>query len=171
MAPIIAKTMGAGDVVGAIGTVLEFLRSYNAGNGYVELMRWNPDYQDDDDKHESCFDNSACHDCVVCSDSDCPYRDGAENRCWENHDRQECIDCGDCGYRDTAIQQCREEHEAEPWVCTDCVSSCSFAGDLSECHDSHDGDRCGDCPQTTCRHHPHDDKESDDVPEVEAPAA
>ncbi len=171
MAPIIAKTMGAGDVVGAIGTVLEFLRSYNHGNGYVDLMRWNPDWQDDDDKHEACFDNSSSHDCVVCSDSDCPYRDGCEHRCWENHERQDCIDCGDCGYRDTAIQQCREEHENEPWVCTECSSSCSYAGDLSECHDAHDGDRCGDCPQTTCRHHPHDDKENEDAPEAEAPAA
>ncbi len=169
MAPIIAKTMGAGDVVGAIGTVLEFLRSYNHGNGYVDLMRWNPDWQDDDDKHESCFDNSSSHDCVVCSDSDCPYRDGAENRCWENHDRQECIDCGDCGYRDTAIQQCREEHEGTPWTCTECTSSCSFAGDLSECHDSHGGDRCGDCPLTECHHHPQEAKDDDDVPEAEGP--
>jgi hypothetical protein len=171
MAPIIAKTMGAGDVVGAIGTVLEFLRSYNHGNGYVDLMRWNPDYEDDDDKHESCFDNSSCHDCVVCSDSDCPYRDGCEHRCWENHDRQDCIDCGDCGYRDTAIQQCREEHEDTPWACTECSSSCSYAGDISECHDSHNGGRCGDCPLTDCVRHPRDDKENDDATEAEAPAA
>jgi len=111
MAPVIAKTLGCGDVVGAISAVLEFLRAYNHGNGYVDLMRWNPDYEDEDDRFESCYENSACHDCVVCGDSDCQYRDGAESRCYENHDTSDCISCGDCSYRDTAIRNCRDEHE------------------------------------------------------------
>lgn len=167
MAPVIAKTLGVGDVVGAIGTVLEFLRSYNHGNGYVDLMRWNPDWEDEDDRFESCYENSSSHECVVCSDSDCPYRDGAEHRCWENHDQGDCIDCGDCSYRDTAVQNCHEEHE--PWECTECSRSCPWAGDLRECRDSHGGDRCGDCPVDSCQFHP--DKENDDEPEAETRAA
>jgi hypothetical protein len=152
IAPVIAKTLGMGDVVGAIGTVLEFLRAYNDGNGYVDLRRWNPDWEDDDDRFESCFENSSCHDCVVCGDEGCQYRDGAESRCWENHEIEECIECGDCSYRDRAIENCRRDHE--PWECTTCPRSCTWAGDLRECHDSHDGGRCPDCPEDTCNYNP-----------------
>ena len=162
-APMIAKTLGVGDVVGAIGTVLEFLRAYNHGNGYVDLMRWNPDFEDEDSRFESCYDNSAAHDCVVCGDEACPYRDGAEHRCWENHDQADCIECGDCGYRDTAITNCREEHA--PWECTECSRACSYAGDTAECHEA---ERCDDCPLKDCRHHP--DKANDE-PEAEPRAA
>ena len=163
MAPVIAKTLGAGDVVGAIGTVLEFLRSYNHGNGYIDLMRWNPDYENEDSKFESCYDNSAAHDCVVCGDEGCPYRDGAEHRCWENHDQADCIECGDCGYRDTAITNCREEHQ--PWECTECSRACSYAGDVSECHTA---ERCHECPLDDCQHHP--GKENDEPGADAAPA-
>jgi hypothetical protein len=167
MAPVIAKTLGCGDVVGTIGTLLEFLRSYNHGNGYVDLMRWNPDYEDEDDRFESCYENSVCHDCVVCGDSDCQYRDGAESRCYENHDTRDCIECGDCSYRDNAIQNCREQHA--PWECTECVNSCTYAGDISECHEQ---DRCGDCPLTDCTHNPDRDKNDDNEPAADAaPAA
>jgi hypothetical protein len=166
MAPVIAKTLGAGDVVGAIGTTLEFLRSYNHGNGYVDLMRWNPDYEDEDEKYERCYENSACHDCVVCGDEACPYRDGSEHRCWENADTQQCIDCGDCSYRDTAITNCREEHE--PWECTECMRSCTWAGDTASCHEA---DRCGDCPLNACRHHPDHAKDNDDAQGAEPQAA
>jgi hypothetical protein len=166
MAPVIAKTLGCGDVVGAISAVLEFLRAYNHGNGYVDLMRWNPDYENEDDRFESCYDNSSCHDCVVCGDSDCPYRDGAEHRCWENHDQGDCIDCGDCSYRDTAITTCRGEHE--PWECTECSQACTYAGDISDCHEQ---GRCGDCPLTDCARHPDKDKENDTEPAAEPAAA
>ena len=166
MAPVIAKTLGSGDVVGAIGTVLEFLRAYNHGNGYVDLMRWNPDWEDEDEKFERCYDNSAAHDCVVCGDEACPYREGAEHRCWENSDTRDCIDCGDCSYRDTAIQNCREEHDC--WTCTECERSCPHAGDTADCHEQ---DRCGDCPLTECRHHPDPAKDNDAEPEAEAAAA
>jgi hypothetical protein len=152
MAPVIAKTLGMGDVVGAIGTVLEFLRAYNDGNGYVDLRRWNPDFEDDDDKYESCFESSSCHDCVVCSDDGCPYADGAPSRCWENHDVSDCIECGDCSYRDRAIESCREDHD--PWECTTCERSCTWAGDLLACKESHDGSRCGGCPEVTCQFNP-----------------
>ena len=165
MAPVIAKTLGAGDVVGAIATVLEFLHAYNHGNGYIDLMRWNPDYEDEDSKFESCYDNSASHDCVVCGDEACPYRDGAEHRCWENHDQADCIECGDCSYRDTAIQNCREEHE--PWECTECSRACSYAGDTAECQAA---DRCDDCPLKDCRHNPNHATENDE-PAAEPQAA
>ena len=168
MAPVIAKTLGAGDVVGAIGTVLEFLRSYNHGNGYIDLMRWNPDYEDEDSKFESCYDNSAAHDCVCCGDEACPYRDGAEHRCWENHDQADCIECGDCSYRDTAIQNCREEHSNDPWTCTECSRGCSYAGDTAECQAA---ERCDDCPLKDCRHNPNHEKENDEEPGAEPQAA
>jgi hypothetical protein len=150
MAPVIAKTLGTGDVVGAVGTILEFIRSYSHGNAYIELRRWNPDYEDDEDRFESCYDNSPCHDCVVCGDDACPYRDGSERRCWENHEPADCIACGDCGYRETAIENCRSDHSC--WECTECEQSgCPYAGDVRACHEEN---RCDECPLTDCRHHP-----------------
>lgn len=155
--PMLAKTLGTGDVVGGVQTILEFLRSYSDGNGYVDLRRWDPDYEDDDDRYQRCFDNSSCHDCVVCNDYDCPWRDGAEGRCWDYHDARDCIECGDCGYRDTAVENCRAEHDC--WECTECEQSgCPHAGDIRGCHDE---ERCGECPLTGCRHHPSRNKDND----------
>jgi len=151
MGPLIAKSMGTGNLVEAVMTIVEFLRSYNHGGGYVDLRRWDPDWEDDDDRYESCYDGSSSHDCVVCSDDGCPYRDGCEHRCWENSDTRTCIQCGDCSYRDTAIADCRSDHE--PWECTECTTSCPWAGDLIACRDSHDGERCGDCPIADCKYH------------------
>jgi len=40
-APVIAKSLGMGDVTGAVSTVLEFLRSYNPSDPYLRIERWN----------------------------------------------------------------------------------------------------------------------------------
>ena len=157
MAPVIAKALGMGDVTGAVTAILEYLRAYNPHDAYQRIERWDPDWEDEENRYDSCYDNSAAHDCVVCGDEGCPYRDGAEARCYENHEIMDCIECGDCGYRDTAIAACHEEHG--PQKCVECDQSCDWAGDEQACHDSHEGDLCGDCTIESCRFHPEEEAE------------
>jgi hypothetical protein len=152
MAPVIAKTLGKGDVVAAVSVVLEFLRSYSEGNGYVRIEKWNPDYEDEDNRYQSCWESVAPHDCVGCDDWDCPYRDGADRRCYENTETNECIECGDCSFSERAIENCRDEHDV--WECVECTRSCTWARDERKCHESHHGDVCVGCPRTQCAFNP-----------------
>ena len=160
-APIIAKALGMGDVTGAVTTVLEYLRSYNPHDAYQRIERWDPDWEDEDDRFESCYENSSSHDCVVCGDEGCPFRDGAEGRCYEYQEWSNCIECGDCGYRETAISSCHEERG--PQSCVECDQSCDWAGDVQACRDSHKGDLCGECTVESCRFHPEEVAEPEPV--------
>ncbi len=159
MAPILAQDLGSGRLVEAVTGLLEFLRSYNHGGGYIDIRRWDPDWEDDDDRYDSCYDGSSSHDCAVCSDDGCPYHDGAENRCFENSHTDTCIECGDCSFRRHAIDSCRESKD--PWECTECTTSCPWAGDVTACQDTHDGERCKECPVETCKYHRTDDKDDE----------
>ena len=150
MGSIIAKTMGSGDVVGAVTTLLEFLRSYNHGEGYVSLSSWDPDYEESTSRYDSCYEDSGRRECATCDDSDCPYRDGAEQRCVEDHDRDECIECRRCSYHQQARQNCREDHA--PRECVECDLDCIHAGEVEDCFNAHNGGSCEGCDVESCSH-------------------
>ena len=160
-APIIAKALGMGDVTGAVTTVLEYLRSYNPHDAYQRIERWDPDWEDDDDRFESCYDNASSHDCAVCSEDGCPFRDGAEARCYEHQELSDCIECGDCGYRETAMSACHEDRG--PQACMECDQGCDWAGSEQACHDSHEGELCKDCTVESCRFHLDEEAEPEPV--------
>ncbi len=166
--PLIAKALGTGDIIGALQVVLEFLRSYNAENPYLRLERWDPDWEDDDDRYQSCYDNSALHDCVTCSDDACPYRDGCERRCYENHSTEDCVSCADCSFRENAIEDCRQDRD--PWECVQCTQSCPWAGDEESCLFGHEGARCAACPVTDCHKRPKAGTDNDNEGADEEPA-
>ena len=150
MGPIIAKTMGSADVVGTITTLLEFLRSYNHGEGYIGLGMWDPDYEESTSRYDSCYEDSGPQECATCEDGDCPYRDGAEQRCADDHDREECIACRRCSNHVRARQNCREDHD--PRECVECDIDCIYAGDEDDCLSSHDGELCQGCNVESCAH-------------------
>jgi len=166
MAPVFARLLGAGDVLGAVATSLEFLRSYNHGNGYIDLRRWDPDWESDDDRFERCYEDASRHECAVCSDDGCPYRDGAERRCFDDTSFMDCIECADCRFHQDAINECRLRHEEQPWGCTDCTASCPHAGDLEACYDGHQGERCSACPNTECSKRENDNDQAADADPV-----
>jgi len=161
MAPVIAKALGMGDVTGAVTTILEFLRSYNPHDAYQRIERWDPGWEDEDDRFESCYDNSSNYDCVVCRDENCPFRDGAEARCYEHVELSDCIECGDCGYRETAMSACHEDRG--PQACVECDQGCDWAGDVQACRDSHEGNLCQECTVESCRFHPEEAAEQQPI--------
>ena len=150
MGSLIAKTMGAGDVVGTITTLLEFLRSYNHGEGYTSLSTWDPEYEESTTRYDSCYEDSGRRECATCDDGDCPYRDGAEQRCAEDHDRDECIECRRCSHHQQARQNCREDHASQE--CVTCSVDCTHAGEEVDCYDTHDGESCEVCRVEACSH-------------------
>ena len=150
-APIIAKSLGLGDVTGTLAIVLEFLRSYNPDDAYQLIEWWYPEWEDVDDRFESCYDDSSTHDCAACGEDSCPFRDGAEARCYENHDWSECIECADCTYRETAMVACHEERG--PRSCVECNLNCDWAGNEQACLDIHAGNLCKNCTIDSCRFH------------------
>ena len=169
MAPIIAKSLGLGDVTGAVTTILEFLRSYNPHDAYQRIERWDPQWEDDDDRFESCYDNSTSHECVICGDEGCPFSDGAEARCYEHQEWSDCISCGDCGYRETAMSACHEDRG--PQACVECDQSCDWAGDAQACRDSHDEDLCEEYSVESCRFHPEEEEEAESETTIAAGGA
>jgi len=157
----VAQLLGEGEHFQLVTTLLEFLRSYNPENPYLRIEKWDPDWEDDDDKYESCYDDASLSDCATCNDWDCPHRDGAENRCYEYTDVHDCIACGACDRHRAATEHCREMNEVH--VCVTCEQECTYAGDEEACYEAHAGRMCNDCPNDNCNH-----RESED--EVEAAA-
>jgi hypothetical protein len=164
--PIIAKLLGTGDMVGAVNTILEFLRSYSKGNAYLRLEKWNPDWEDDEDRFEACYEGSSSYDCVCCGDDSCPFREEAEQRCYENTETYICIACGECSMSETAIEQCRDNHSN--WECVACKRDCKYAQDEAECFESHNGEDCPGCTVNTCSHwKDFNEKEEEESCEIE----
>ena len=157
------RAMGRSNLLDVVTALIEFLRSYNPDNPYVRLECWNPDWEDDEDRFESCYEEASARECAHCNEDGCPWRDGAEERCYEDHSRTDCIECGDCGYRRQAMATCREDHEDEPWECTECMTSCTYAGDLLACFNSHRGELCADCPLTECTKRLQTDDQTDEA--------
>jgi len=147
----VAQLTGEGKLYEAVTLLLEFLRSYNPDNPYLRIEKWDPDWEDDDDRFESCYNNASLSDCATCSDWDCSYKDGAARRCLENTDTEDCIECAACDLRDDAVRGCREGNE--PFECVECGVSCPWAGNARLCRDSHDGEECPGCSNSDCEYH------------------
>jgi hypothetical protein len=147
----VAQLLGEGEHFQLVTTLLEFLRSYNPDNPYLRLERWDPDWQDDDDRFDSCYDNASLSDCATCNDDDCHHLDGAQSRCYEYSDTNDCIECAGCRRRRDAIDHCRERHESHQ--CVTCETDCTYAGDVEACFEAHAGENCTDCPNDDCIHH------------------
>jgi len=147
----VAQLRGEGKLFDCVALLLEFLRSYNPDNPYLRIERWDPDWEDDDDKFENCYAAATLSDCASCSDWDCPHRDGAGRRCYEHADVQDCVDCAECGLREDAVRSCREN--SSPQECVPCGSSCPWAGNARLCREAHDGEECAGCAHTECQHY------------------
>ena len=147
----VAQLLGEGEHFQLVTTLLEFLRSYNPDNPYLRLERWDPEWEDDDDKYESCYDDASLSDCATCNDWDCSHRDGAERRCYEHTDTDDCISCAGCDRHCDALHHCREQHSHHE--CVTCTHECNFAGDEEACYESDAGEECTECPNETCNHH------------------
>jgi len=164
----VAQLLGEGEHFQLVTTLLEFLRSYNPDNPYLRLEKWDPDWEDEDDRFESCYSNASLSDCATCSDWDCGYRDGAARRCLDNTDTEDCIECAACDLRDDAVRGCREGNE--PFECVECGVSCPWAGNTRFCREAHDGEDCAGCGNTDCEYHqPEQENENEDNSE-ELPA-
>jgi hypothetical protein len=159
--PLVADCLARQDHLGLVVGLIEFLRAYNPSSPYQDLRRWNPDWRDEE-RYESCYEDSAPSDCVDCSDDACPYHDGRYDRCWEYQDSYtDCVDCGNCGWAQEARRQCREQQT--PQECVECrMEMCSYAGDTGACFETHDGEECPDCDNNNCQHHPGDGEEENE---------
>lgn len=155
----LARLLGAGEVSQSITLLLEFLRSYNPENPFLRIERWNPDWEDEENRWESCYDQASLRDCATCDDGDCPHREDAERRCYNNTETRDCIECGDCDYAQRSIVDCRADRSARE--CVSCSADCSCAGDQDHCFESHAGDDCADCDNEDCTHHPKEDDDED----------
>jgi len=164
-----AQLMGEGKVVELVTLLLQFLRSYSADNPYLRIERWDPDWEDDDDRFESCYDSASLSDCATCNDWDCGYRDGSARRCLENTDTEDCIECAACDLREDAVRGCRESHQ--PFECVTCGTSCPWAGNARLCRDTHGGEECAGCRNTDCEYHQPEEEDQDEHEEREVPAA
>ena len=156
----LAQLLGEGEHAQAITLLLEFLRSYNPDNPYVRLERWDPDWEDEDDRWERCYDNASLSDCATCDDWDCPHREDAQTRCYENTDTQDCIACAGCDLHREAIDHCRSDHAPED--CVACDIDCPYADDEEECFQAYDGERCADCDNDNCTHFCEEDDDDED---------
>ena len=156
----LAQLLGEGEHAQALALLLEFLRSYNPDNPYIKLERWDPYWEDEDDRWERCYNDSSLHDCATCDDWDCPHREGAESRCYDYTDTEDCIACAGCERHRDAIESCRSERVPED--CVACDQDCTYAGDEEACHESHDGERCADCDNNDCNHHPQENDDDED---------
>jgi hypothetical protein len=170
--PMLHEAVGRSDLTGAIAVILEFLQGYNEDSPYCRIERWDPDYRDDDDDNEFCYEHSGPHDCVVCS-RDCGYRDDAESRCWEYHedDPEYCIECRDCDYHSTAEDDCHgnQMRAGTPARCvlTCRRSQCNYHADYDACHECHDGSYCKGCDAgSDCPHYESDDEEPEETDEA-----
>jgi len=146
----VAQLLGAGDQLQALTLILEFLRSYSPDNPYRRIEQWNPDWEDEDSRHDSCYDDASLSDCATCDDWDCPHRDGAESRCYEYTSVQDCIACAACSRHEDAEQACRDDHSAQE--CVVCTIDCTYAGDHDSCREGHGGEECPGCENTNCPH-------------------
>jgi hypothetical protein len=112
------------DIYQLITLLIEFLKSYNEQNPYVGIEHWDPDYEEDDpiEQYESCYEDSSPYDCVICSDSDCPFHDDAQGRCHETRDNpDDCVECtADCRYArnyEACFENQRDSHTSECRTC------------------------------------------------------
>ena len=152
----LAQLIGERHFAQVLTLLLEFLRSYNPDNPYIRLERWDPDWEDEDDHWERCYDGASFSDCATCDDWDCPHREGAETRCYDNADTQDCIACAGCNRHRDAIQNCRGD--SDPEDCVSCDTDCPYSNDEGACFTSHDGERCDECHNHDCNHfNPEDD--------------
>ena len=154
----VAQLRGEGKHFECVTMLLEFLRSYNPDNPYLRIERWDPDWQDDDDRFDSCYDDASLSDCATCNDDECHHLDGARRRCYEHTDTNDCIECAGCNRRRDAIDHCRERHESHE--CVTCETECTFAGDVEACFETHAGENCATCLNEDCDHHKENQNET-----------
>ncbi len=155
----VAQLLGDGDHLQALTLILEFLRSYSAENPYRRIEQWNPDWEDEDTRHDSCYDDASLSDCATCDDWDCPHRDGAESRCYEYTTVQDCIACAACDRHEDAEQACRDDHSAQE--CVVCTVDCTYAGDHDSCREGHGGEECTGCENSSCPHFKEEEDEAE----------
>jgi len=156
----LAQLLGEGEHAQAVALLLEFLRSYNPDNPYLRIERWDPDWEDEDDRWERCYDNASLSDCATCDDWDCPHREGATRRCYDNTDTEDCIACASCDLHRDAIESCHST--SDPEDCVTCDQDCTYAGDEEACLETHEGERCPDCHNHDCSHHDQEDDDDED---------
>ena len=165
----LAKLLTAKQYVPALILTHQFLCSYSADNPYIKIERWDPDWVDDDDDYETCYENASTQVCIDCSRDGCPWWDDRYERCREFAELERCLECKDCDEWETLVENCREDKQ--PWECVTCgTNGCQWAGDERACRDSHNAEDCPDCDQTDCQYYPEPEEENDDDNRENTPA-
>ncbi len=147
----IYKMLGQNEVYGLLELIHKFLYEYNSESPYQKIEYWNPDYCEEDDSYSRCRENSYGYTCVQCSDSDCPWYNGANEECAEDATLEYCTSCQyRCSYGDEMISDCFEENG--PLRCMACgYNSCPNYFNEDECHDVN-SEECESCKIVGCKH-------------------
>lgn len=80
------------ELFGALQMIHTFLHSYNSGNAFINIEKWDPEY-DEENRYEVCRIENRGYQCVECGDSDCPFYDDAFEDCFEDSTLDDCINC------------------------------------------------------------------------------
>lgn len=145
--PIIRTLMQDAKIGQVVLFLIEFLKSYNADNPFIKLSAWGSSVEADE--FEDCRENSSHSDCAQCSNSRCPYSDGAGEACFEEitayGDVLNCIQCRGCSWFEQAEDFCKETHSTRE--CRDCsVRECRY-NDISDedCRETAGIEDCTGC--------------------------
>ncbi|MCL4558124.1 MAG: hypothetical protein M1491_05770 [Deltaproteobacteria bacterium] len=118
------------DIYQLVTLLIEFLRSYNEQNPYAKIEFWDPEYDEEEDgmdQYSSCYQDSGPYDCVICSDSSCPFHDDAQDRCRETRENpDDCVECmAQCQYARNYEQCFEHQRQSRTAECRSCqISDC-----------------------------------------------
>ena len=118
------------DIYQLVTLLIEFLKSYNEDNSYKKIQYWDPNHDEDEegmDQYESCYEDSSPYECVICSDTSCPYHEDAQDRCRDTRDNlDDCVECmADCRYARNYEECFENQRDSRTSECRTCqISDC-----------------------------------------------
>lgn len=88
----VIRLLGELELFGALQMIHTFLYSYNSGNAFINIEKWEPEYNEEN-RYEVCHVENRSYQCVECGDRDCPFYDDAFEDCFEDSTLDDCINC------------------------------------------------------------------------------
>jgi len=138
---VIAQFRGRGQEIECIPIILEYLRTYHHDHQYRAIEYWDEKFGKKGDKKRTdrgsrwreCYSKvTDPYECAGCFAPECPYRDGAEDRCYRQRNKKQeyirCMQCKACNNWKHAKAACRKNHQQDRKDCVGCpVTSCTYA--------------------------------------------